>query len=252
MKRTVLIVDDEEDARELLKVHLGRHPDFDLVGEASNGMDALHLIQKVQPDIVLLDIQMPEMNGVEVVEKTELCPVFIFVTAYDQFAVKAFELNALDYLLKPVSDKRFDQTISRVQSNFESIEKDNYKDLITQVASTLSDRQGYLQRFTYKVGLKTIYIPTDEVVMISSADQYVEIHTNNKKYLLRLSMDYLEEVLDPALFFRTHRSFMVKIANVSSIEQYEPRNFIVHLNSGLRAKLTRDRKDALDKLLTGR
>lgn len=251
-KHTVLIVDDEEDARELLKVHLKRHPDLQLVGEASNGAEALTLIEKNQPEIVLLDIQMPEMNGVDVVERTEASPIFVFVTAYDRFAVKAFELNALDYLLKPVSNSRFDQTIQRIKSNLQSSEGKEYKDLVTHVAATLSGRKGYLQRFTYRSGLKTAYISTDEVAMISSADQYVEIHTTAKKYLLRLSMDYLEQVLDPAVFFRTHRSFIIKIDEVVSVEQYEPRNFIIHLKGKLSAKLTRDKKDDLNRLLTGR
>ena len=252
MKHTVLIVDDEEDARELLKVHLKRHPDLQLVGEASNGAEALELIEKNQPEIVLLDIQMPEMNGIDVVERTEASPVFVFVTAYDQFAVKAFELNALDYLLKPVSNSRFDQTIQRIKSNLPSSGGKEYKDLVTHVAATLSGRKGHLQRFTYRSGLKTSYISTDEVVMISSADQYVEIHTIGKKYLLRLSMDYLEHVLDPAVFFRTHRSFIIKMDQVLSVEQYEPRNFIIHLKDSLTAKLTRDKKDELNRLLTGR
>ena len=252
MRHTVLIVDDEEDARELLKVHLKRHPDLQLVGEASNGPKALELIEKSQPGIVLLDIQMPGMNGIEVVERTEASPIFVFVTAYDQFAVKAFELNALDYLLKPISNSRFDQTIQRIKSHFQSSEEKEYKDLVTHVAATLSERKGYLQRFTYRSGLKTAYISTGEVTMISSADQYVEIHTTGKKYLLRLSMDYLEQVLDPSIFFRTHRSFIIKLDQVVSVEQYEPRNFIIHLKSNLTAKLTRDKKDDLNRLLTGR
>ena len=252
MTHTVLIVDDEEDARELLKVHLKRHPDLQLVGEASNGPEALAIIEKSQPEIVLLDIQMPGMNGIEVVERTESSPIFVFVTAYDQFAVKAFELNALDYLLKPISKGRFDQTIQRIRSKLPSSEKNEYKDLVSHVAATLSARKGYLQRFTYRSGLKTAYISTDEVTMISSADQYVEIHTTGKKYLLRLSMDYLEQVLDPSIFSRTHRSFIIKIDEVVSVEQYEPRNFIIHLKGGLTAKLTRDKKDDLNRLLTGR
>lgn len=251
MKHSVLIVDDEEDARELLKVHLKRHPYLRVVGEASNGAEALLLMAKHEPEIVLLDIQMPEMNGIEVVEKASPSPIFVFITAYDQFAVKAFELNAMDYLLKPIANNRFDQTIQRVTSTLQSAGGAEYKELVNDVAATLSASKEYLQRFTYRSGLKTTYISIAEVEMISSADQYVEVYTSDKKYLLRLSMDYLEQVLDPALFFRTHRSFIVKLDQVVALEQYEPRNFIVHLKNDLRAKLTRDKKDDLNRLLTG-
>ncbi|MEL6536674.1 MAG: LytTR family DNA-binding domain-containing protein [Bacteroidota bacterium] len=252
MKHTVLIVDDEEDARELLKVHLRRHPDLEWVAEASNGAEALDLIKEHQPDIVLLDIQMPEMNGIEVVENTDASPLFVFITAYDQFAIKAFELHALDYLLKPVSNGRFDQTMERITAALQLAEGLAYKETTQQVASTLTHQPGYLQRFTYRSGLKTLYIPTEEVSLIASADQYVEVHRGGNKYLLRLSMDYLEQVLDPAMFFRTHRSYLVKLAEVESIEQYEPRHYLVHLKGGLQAKLARDKRDELNRLLTGR
>ncbi|MDW3191456.1 MAG: LytTR family DNA-binding domain-containing protein [Cytophagales bacterium] len=249
MRKTVLIADDEEDARELLKVHLKRHDHLSLVAEAQNGQEALEAIQKWKPDIILLDIQMPELSGIELVEqlKETAPPQIIFVTAYDQFAVKAFELNAVDYLLKPFSKDRFDQTLNKVTN---ATEKQDLQMLMATLSHTIPKKE-YLARFAFRDGPSTLFIPTNEVSMIISADQYVEVFTTEKKYLIRLAMDYLEQVLDPAVFFRTHRSYFVNINFVTSIEQYEPRNFLVHLQGDLQAKLSRDKRDAFNLKLSG-
>lgn len=247
MSKSVLIVDDEEDARELLKVHLARHQELRLIGEAKNGLEALEAIRSQQPDIVLIDIQMPEMNGIALAEQlVSYALQIVFITAYDQFAVKAFELNAMDYLLKPFGKDRFDQTIRKVLSS----PQQPYQQFIETLSQTWISKQ-YLKRFTYRTGLNTLFIPVDEVWMIESADQYVEIHTASRKYLIRLAMDYLESILDPALFFRTHRSYFVNLGQVRSVEQYESRNFLIHLNGDLQAKLSRDKRDHFSRLLTG-
>ncbi|MEM9325856.1 MAG: LytTR family DNA-binding domain-containing protein [Bacteroidota bacterium] len=248
MRKSVLIADDEEDARELLKVHLARHPQLALVAEAQNGQEALSLIDAQKPDIVLLDIQMPEMSGMEVVERLSNPPSIVFITAYDAFAVRAFELNAIDYLLKPFSQDRFDATISKVLAS--GLNSQKLEALMTSLSETLGSPSKYLRRFASKSGSQIVYIPVGEVVMIESADQYVEVHTSDAKHLLRLSMDYLESVLDPRVFFRSHRSYFVSIDTVTSIEQFEPRNYLIHLHSGLKARLARDKRDALNELLT--
>ncbi len=249
MTKKVLIVDDEEDARELLKVHLARHQQFSLIGEAQNGQEALAAIQGLAPDIVLLDIQMPEMSGIELVEQLEGThpPKIIFITAYDQFAVKAFELNAVDYLLKPFSKDRFDKTLEKISG---VTEKQDLRSLIETLSQTAHKKE-HLLRFAYREGASTLFIPTSDVVMIVSADQYVEVHTTNRKYLIRLSMEYLEQVLDPTSFYRTHRSYFVSLNAVESIEQYEPRNFLIHLQGGLQAKLSRDKRDSFNQKLLG-
>lgn len=249
MTKRVLIVDDEEDARELLKVHLGRHTQFSLIGEARNGQEALMAIREQQPDIVLLDIQMPEMSGIELVEQLaeSHSPKVIFITAYDQFAVKAFELNAVDYLLKPFSKDRFDQTLRKVA--FSPVNPD-IGSFIAALSQT-SLKKDHLVRFAYREGPSTLFIPVSDVITIVSADQYVEVHTISRKYLIRLAMDYLEQVLDPTTFYRTHRSYIVHLNSVESIEQYEPRNFLVHLKGGLQAKLSRDKRDTFNQKLLG-
>lgn len=249
MSKTVLIADDEEDARELLKVHLARHHYLSLVAEVQNGLEALEAIRRWQPDIVLLDIQMPELSGVELVEQLDVPspPQIIFITAYDQFAVKAFELNAVDYLLKPFSKDRFDQTLQKVAA---ASEKQDLKSLLATLTHTTSKKE-YLSRLAYREGPSTIFISVDEVRMVVSADQYVEIYTAEKKHLIRLAMDYLEQVLDPVVFFRTHRSYFVNLNYVASIEQYEPRNFLVHLQGEFQAKLSRDKRDLFNQKLQG-
>lgn len=249
MTKTVLIVDDEEDARELMKIHLARHEQYALVGEAQNGQEALSAIEKLQPDIVLLDIQMPEMNGIELVEQLSFSTStqIIFITAYDQFAVKAFELNAVDYLLKPFSRSRFDQTMEKAAA---LNEKQDLQSLIATL-SLATNKKEYIVRFAYREGLSTLFIPVSEVPAVVSADQYIEVYTAGRKYLIRLSMDYLEKVLDPSIFFRTHRSYFVNLQFVESIEQYEPRNYLIHLKGGIKAKLSRDKREAFNKKLLG-
>lgn len=249
MTQTVLIADDEEDARELLKLHLKRHGHFILVGEAQNGHEALAAIQQQKPDIVLLDIQMPEMNGIELVEQLDPndAPRIVFITAYDQFAVKAFELNAVDYLLKPFSKSRFDDTMKKVAS---PTEKQDLQSLLSTMMQ-MAPQNKFLARLTYRDGPTTRFIPVEEILMVESADQYIEAYTPKKKYLIRLSMDYLENVLDPALFFRTHRSYLVNIQFVESIEQYEPRNFLIHLTGGVQAKLSREKREFFNRKLLG-
>ena len=249
MNKTVLIVDDEEDARELLKIHLNRHPNLQLVGEAKNGKEALKYISDLKPAIVLLDIQMPEISGIEVVERMQEKPIIIFITAYDAFAVKAFELNAVDYLLKPINNERFDQTIRKALTI--RPEQPSYQDLIASISDVVGNRSKYLHRFAYRDGLKTVYIQAKHVIMIESDDQYVNLYTKSQPYLLRLSMDYLESVLDPTLFFRSHRSYLINIERLISVEQYEPRNYLIHLEGDLQAKLSRDKKEILNSLLLG-
>ncbi len=244
MNCKLLIVDDEEDARELMKIHLNRHPTLVLVGEATNGVEAVRMIELEKPDIVLLDIQMPELNGLEVVSKVGHHPLFIFITAYDEFAIKAFELNAVDYLLKPFSARRFDDAIQRAIERIAKgkVGQDLYRLLLQEIKEQEAKTTKYVERIAYKAGLQTHYIDTENIVVIEAADQYVNVYTQRKKYLLRQSMDYLEEILDPNLFFRTHRSYIVRLKEVASIEQFGPRNTWIHLKNGQKIKLSQVRK----------
>lgn len=250
-KLTAAVIDDEEDARELIKIHLKRFEELELVGEGQNGLEAIQLINHCKPDIVLLDIQMPEMDGLEAITKIQHPPIFIFVTAYDEFAVKAFELNAVDYLLKPFTKARFDQSMQRAKADVlkHQANTEKYLDLLDLLRSHQTTKSHYIQRLAHRSGLKTTFISVDEICLIEAADQYVYVYTNETKLLMRLSMDHLEQMLDPDVFFRSHRSFIIRIDQVISVEQYEPRNFLIHLKSGHQAKLSQPRKDEFHRRL---
>ncbi len=243
MEVRVLIADDEEDARELMKVHIGRHPNLSLVGVATDGAEAVRHIQLSQPDLVFLDIQMPELSGLEVVTELETVPEIIFVTAYDEFAVRAFELNALDYLLKPFTERRFDEAIDRFTKRIADsrYKLDAYLSLLGELGSS-NLRNQPLQRISYRSGSKTMFLSVEDILLVTAADQYVEIHTASGKYLVRQSMDYLESRLDQDLFFRTHRSAIIRLSQVQSMEQYEPKNALVHLKNGMSVRLSQGRK----------
>lgn len=253
IKYKVAIVDDEEDARALVKIHLHRHENLQTIGEAQNGLEAIQLIEKQQPDIVLLDIQMPELNGLDLIARIKQMPHFIFITAYDQFAVKAFELHAVDYLLKPFSAKRFDEAVQRAVQLIRQgkIEQNTYQTLLETIKNhkSNSNPEQFLKHIIYKSGSKTHYIPTDEILLIEAADQYVNIFTSKKKFLIRQSMDYLEEQLNPDIFIRTHRSFIIRLSEVDAIEQYQPRNLLIHLKNGRTAKLSKSKKQLLQEKL---
>lgn len=254
MNYKVVIVDDEEDARELLKIHLAKLQGLELAGEASNGKEALELIEAIKPDIALLDIQMPELNGLELVQQLKYLPQFIFITAYNEFAVKAFELNAVDYLLKPFTFERFEMALNRAKGQLQQGQVDTslYKQLLSEIQSLQNEPNTYIKRIAYKAGQTTHYIDTDQIILIESADQYVNIQTKGKKFLLRQSMDYLENRLDPKHFFRTHRSYIVRLEAVTGIEQIAARNIWVYLKHGHKAKLSQIRKQLfLGKLEVG-
>ena len=247
MKYKALIVDDEQDARELMRIQLSIDKDLQIVGEAVDGKEALEKIDLLKPDIVLLDIQMPELNGLEVVSQSNADSYFIFITAYDEFAVNAFELNAVDYLLKPFSEKRLAQAIQKAKA---ATEQSNWSfQKVQSVIQEISDRKDqnsqYVKRLVNKTKTILEFISVDDIHMIEAADQYVKVFTAQNQFLLRHSMDYLEQVLDPGRFIRTHRSYIVSIESIKAIEQYEPRNFLVLLQHELKAKLSHNRKELL-------
>ena len=241
---SVVIIDDEQDARSLVKLHLQRHPYLKLVGEAEDGVQAQALLDDLQPDLIFLDIQMPGYSGIEVLKRVNRIPHIIFITAYDDFAIKAFELNAIDYLLKPFTAQRFDQAVSRAANRLTApITQEVIHQLIGQLE--LKKEPTYLQRLPYKQGNITEYIDVDELRFIKSANQYVEVHTSGRKYLIRQSMDHLEQQLSPEVFIRIHRSVIVRLALVKAIQQDEFRHYQAILFSGEILPLSQVRKPLL-------
>lgn len=251
MTYKLAIIDDEEDARALVQFHLKRHPAVQVIGEAGDGAQALQLIEREKPDLVLLDIQMPEMSGLEVVMQANHQSLIIFITAYDEFAIQAFELNAVDYLLKPFAAERFDEALHRAQARIQAGQPDSntYQTLLEELIDRKKGDVSYIKRIAYKVDSKTHYILTDSIQCIEAAEQYVNIHTPEKKYLVRQSMDYLEERLDPDQFFRTHRSYIVHLNQVEALEQFGPRAIYIHLKNGMKVKLSQVRKQLFQNKL---
>lgn len=248
---SVVVIDDEKDARSLVKLHLKRHEELLLVGEAEDGIEAQKLLKDLQPDLVFLDIQMPGCNGIKVLQQTNGNPQVIFLTAYDEFAVKAFELNAIDYLLKPFTAQRFDQAISRATHRLATpMTPEVVQQLLGQLAR--ESNHTYLQRIPYKHRNITEYIDVNQLQFIKSANQYVEVYVEGQKYLIRQSMDHLEKQLSPDDFIRIHRSIIVRLSSVKAVQQDEFRHYQVILHSGETLPLSQVRKPFLiEKLNAG-
>ncbi len=240
----VAVIDDELDARSLVKFHIDRHQQLSLIGEAGDGPGALSLLEETQPDLVFLDIQMPGFSGIEVLKRCLQLPNVIFITAFDDFAIKAFEFNAIDYLLKPFTAQRFDEAVSRAINRLSSpITQEVVERLIDQLQHNKGNN--YLHRLACKKGAVTEYVEVNKIHYIKAADQYVEVYVDNNKYVIRQSMDYLEKQLSPEEFFRIHRSAIVRLSFVKAIHQDEFRHFQVILYSGETLPLSQVRKTLL-------
>ncbi|MEM6865777.1 MAG: LytTR family DNA-binding domain-containing protein [Bacteroidota bacterium] len=249
MRVKVLLVDDEVQAVNRLKLHLEKHAEIENLSTCFGGKEALRLIDLEKPDIVFIDIEMPGMNGIEVLKACEKpYPYFIFVTAYNEYAVNAFEQNALDYILKPYTPGRVEDAFNKAM---EMLEKDalaehaeNYKNLLFGLAEKMElqtvDR--YIERIAVKSIGKTIFVKVSEIIYIQAADQYVEIITEMGKFTARESMDQLEKKLNPKYFFRTHRSFIVSLNQVVGLENVDKHISWVLLKNGTKLKITNTRK----------
>jgi len=251
----VLVVDDEPIARSGMIALLGRDPELTVVGECGDGLTAVSAIGNLNPDLVLLDVQMPEADGFDVLRAigSERMPVVIFVTAYDQFAVKAFEVNALDYLLKPFDDERFTAALERAKRALRQDSMDladlgrRVAGLLDQTAAGLTGRP--LTRLIVKETGRAIFLSVDELDWIEAADYCVKLHVRGHTHLVRQSMQSLEGRLDPQRFFRVHRSALVNLDRVREIQPLFKGEHVVILHDGTRLKLSRNRKDSLEQLL---
>ena len=211
-KMRVAIVDDEILARALLREYLARHDDIEIVAECANGFDAVKAITELETELVFLDIQMPRLDGFEVAELVGTKTRFIFVTAYDQYALKAFECHALDYLLKPYSEQRFEQALAHAR---------NHRAPVASVASLVRQaaaREAPLDRVLIRDGAKVHVIASARIDYIEAQDDYVSIRSEGKSYLKSQRLSELESQLDPAKFLRVHRSYLLNIDGISRIE----------------------------------
>jgi len=229
-KITAIIIDDEELARKIIIRYLDKHPEIRLIEECDNGFSGLKAINELKPDIVFLDIQMPKISGFEMLEILDEKPLIIFSTAYDDFAIKAFEHSAVDYLLKPYSQKRFSEAIGKAINKIrQGITTQNE---IQDLRGNLEVSQEYLRRVVIKSGSKVVVLPVDEIHYLEAADDYVEVHTARDQYLKQKTMNYFEQHLDPDLFIRVHRSFIVSIPQISKLEPYSKDSFVLLLKNG--------------------
>ncbi len=246
-KITSIIIDDETLARELIKKFISHHSNINLIAECSNGFDAIKKINGTKPDLIFLDIQMPKINGFEMLELLEDPPVIIFTTAYDQYALKAFEVNAVDYLLKPFSQERFDEALQKAFLYLEnkSLQENKLKDLVK-----LNDQKNdFLERVVVKDGQNISIIPLENIRWIEAHDDYVMIHTTQKKFLKQKTMKYFEEHLNPKDFIRIHRSYIVGVKEIKKIELLEKESYQVVLEDKKTLPLSRSGYSKLKEIL---
>jgi two-component system LytT family response regulator len=250
MLRTV-IVDDEPLARDKLRNFLQRHADLDLVGEASDDLEAVEVINRLKPDLVLLDIQMPELDGLEVVSALDQDPLpqIVFITAYDQYAVKAFELGAVDYLLKPVAPDRFDLAIARALERQKEARPDELAERLSRALEALAPSRPRLERFLVKERDRSRFVSLAEIHWIESAGNYLKLHTKEESHLVRATMTEVEARLDPRAFARIHRTTIVNLTRVKYLEPWSHGDQRVVLENGERLTLSRRYRDRLPATL---
>ena len=250
MKLSTLIVDDEPLAREGLRALLLKDSEVTDIREARNGREAVESVRKGKPDLVLLDVQMPEMDGFEVVQAigAESMPGVIFVTAHDQYAIQAFEMNALDYLLKPVIEERFVRAMARAKDRIRLHSAGAYTQIIGLLEALTVPRQ-YLKRLAVRSGGKILFMEADEVDWFRAAENYVEIHSGQTNHLLHVTMNALEESLDPVMFVRIHRSVIVNIKRIRHLEPNAHGEYVITLRDGTRLQSGRTYADRLKSLV---
>ncbi|MEP7326164.1 MAG: LytTR family DNA-binding domain-containing protein [Gemmatimonadota bacterium] len=250
MTLRAVIVDDEPLARERIRTLLGGYPEWAVAAECGDGLGAVAAIDREQPDLVFLDIQMPELDGFEVLEAlgVETAPAIIFVTAFDEFALRAFEVSAVDYLLKPIDSARFELALSRARERL--ARQSRVPDLqLEQLMEFWQARQGLATRFVVREGGKISFVRVQDVDWIDAAGNYVRLHAAGRQHLVRDTMKAVEARLDPAIFVRVHRSAIVNIDRVTALEPYFHGEYVVIMRDGSRLTSSRSHSERLRALL---
>jgi two-component system LytT family response regulator len=241
-----IIIDDEPLARSVIREYLQHYPQISLVAECNDGFEGVKAIQQQQPDLIFLDVQMPKINGFEMLELIEDPPAVIFTTAFDEYAIKAFENHAVDYLLKPFSRERFDRAVNKFLAQGKSTaSKTSLTSLLDSAARTPAEQQ----RVVVKLAGKIRIIPTDDIHYLEAADDYVKIHTREGSFLKNKTMGYFEAVLNKDQFVRTHRSYMVNVSEITRIDPYEKENHLAILRSGARVPVSKTGYSKLKSVL---
>lgn len=229
-----LIIDDEPPARQIIRDFLIGYPEIRITGEFADGFSGLKAIQEEKPDLVFLDIQMPKITGFELLELLDAPPVIIFSTAFDQFAIKAFEMNAVDYLLKPYSRERFDQAIGKAIQSLTS--GSGGMQSAQKVLQSVGEQPELLSRIAVKTRHKVHVIPVDEIRYLEADGDYVTIHTEKDRFLKEKTMKYFELHLEPERFIRIHRSAIINVDFMDRLEYYDKESYAVLMKDGTRLK----------------
>ena len=243
----VLIADDEPLARERLRMLLSKEDWVEIAGECDNGHDAVAAIQKLKPDLVFLDVQMPGSTGFDVIDSVGAArmPAVVFVTAYDRYALRAFDVHALDYLLKPFDRERFQQALGRARQHLDRKNAGELERRLLELVQDLRSTPQRPERFVIKSGGRVFFVRTDEIDWVEAAGNYVKLHVGNEAHLLRETMNALEAQLDPDAFFRIHRCHIVNIERVKELQPWFNGEYVVFLRSGARLTLSRGYREKL-------
>ena len=232
--KKVIIIDDEPLARSIVAEYLKDHEDFEILAECSDGFEGVKKITELEPDLVFLDIQMPRINGFEMLELLSDSPSIIFTSAFDQYALKAFEASAVDYLLKPFTKERFDTAIDKWKKTDRT--SSNPISNLTEIENKQPDEH---LRVVIKDGAEIKIIPTSEIQYFEAYDDYVKVYTKDKYHLKKKTMNYFEKALNPSQFTRVHRSFIININELTKIEAFEKNSYVAILRSGKRIPISR-------------
>jgi two-component system LytT family response regulator len=252
MQLTTLIVDDEPLAREGLRLLLSKDPEVCDIREARDGREGVAAIRERKPDLVFLDVQMPEMEGFEVVRTigAQSMPAVIFVTAHDQYAIEAFEINALDYLLKPVIEERFIKALARAKDLIRSSAAADSNRQIIGLLEAIASPRNYLKRLAVRSAGKTLFLEVSDVDWIGAAENYVELHVGRASHLLHVTMNTFEKSLDPEVFLRIHRSIIINRDRIKEMESGAHGEYVITLRDGVRLQSGRTYAEQLKALLT--
>lgn len=244
----VMIVDDEPLARQHIADRLGHEERVEIVGTADNGDDAVEAIRRAKPDLVFLDVQMPGRSGVEVVETMlpEGMPATIFTTAFDQYALKAFDLAAIDYLVKPFDDERFSEAFRRARK---AVELQDVEQMTRQLLSMIEQKPQWLRRIPVEMRGQMRVVPVERIDYITASGPYAELHVGERTFTVRERMQDLEERLDPEHFMRVHRSVIVQLDRVDVLLRAAGGDYAVRLKDGTKLSVSRSRREALEQRL---
>lgn len=252
-KIRILIVDDEPLGRKMVRGMLKDRKDVEIIGECENGTEAVTQIKSANPDLVFLDVQMPETSGFDVLEQIagEKQPAVVFVTAYNEYAIRAFEVNAADYLLKPYDRERFEQAFLRAAQQIRSRSSEEINEQLLAFLSANRPSEQFIERFIIKNGGRVFFLKTDEIYWIEAEQNYVMLHTRREKHLFREAISRLEQTLNPQKFQRISRSVIVNLDYVEELQPFFRGNYLVILEDGTELKLSHRYRQNLNKYLAG-